>query len=111
MPHSPDAERPVLVLSDHVAMKVRLRDALAPFAPVEFAASEHELLQFLHRPARLVVIHGAPPFDDSRLPSRLRHALRDSIVPIIVVATAREPAWSNALTLIEAGQVEDVIRI
>lgn len=111
MPQTVDAEQPVLVLSDHVAMKVRLRDALAPFSPVEFAASEHELLQLLHRPARLVVIHGAAPFDDARLPVRLRHALRDATVPIVVVATSRESAWQQAAALIASGQVEDVIRV
>jgi hypothetical protein len=110
MPTLPNAVKPVLVLSDHVAMKVRLRDALAPFSPVEFAASEHELLQLLQRPARLIIIHGAPPFADARLPARLRHALRDTHVPIVVVASSREHAWQRAADLIESGQVEDVVR-
>jgi hypothetical protein len=107
----PGAALPVLVLSDHVAMKVRLRDALLPFSPVEFAASEQELLERLHRPARLIIIHGAPPFADARLPARLRHALRDMIVPIVVVVSSREHAWMRAAELIESGEVEDVIRI
>jgi len=92
-------------------MKVRLRDALAPFSRVEFAASESELLRLLHRPARLIVVHGAPPFADSRLPARLRHALRDTHVPIVVVASSREPAWRHAADLIASGAVEDIIRI
>ncbi len=110
MPQAPEAERPVLVLAEHVVMKVRLRDAVAPHAPVAFASSEHELLPLLHRPARLVLVHGAPPFDDHRLPTRLRHVMRDAPVPIVIVASSREAAWSDAAALIEAGLVEDVIR-
>ena len=43
MTTSMDAGKPALVLSEHVAMKVRLRDALRPFSPVEFVASEYDL--------------------------------------------------------------------
>ncbi len=102
-------DRPVLILSDHVAMKVRLRDAMAPYARVECVASEHELLQRLARPVRLVVIHGVPPFADPRLPARLRHALRESSASIVVVTHSREPAWQSRRALLASGQVEDII--
>ena len=92
-------------------MKVRLRGALAPFAPVEFASSEPELVARLRRPARLVVIDGAPPFADPRLPARLRGATCDRQAAIIVLATSREPAWAGRQELIASGQVDDVIRI
>lgn len=108
---SSEATRPVLVLAEHVAMKVRLRDALAPFSPVQFAASEQELMQLLTRPARLIVIHGTRPFDDVRLPTRLRQALRDHHVPIVVVATSKEPAWQHSAQMIASGQIEDLIRV
>jgi hypothetical protein len=101
-------DRPVLILSDHVAMKVRLRDAMAPYARVECVASEHDLLQRLARPVRLVVIHGVPPFADPRLPARLRHAVRES-ASIVVVTHSREPAWQSGRALIASGQVEDII--
>jgi hypothetical protein len=104
----PPVDRPVLILSDHVAMKVRLRDAMAPYARVECVASEHELLQRLARPVRLVVIHGVPPFADPRLPARLRHAVRES-ASIVVVTHSREPAWQSGRALIASGQVEDII--
>jgi hypothetical protein len=105
-----DAVRPVLVLAEHVAMKIRLRDALAPYSPVEFSSTESALMQLLAHPARLVIIHGAPPFADARLPARIRHALRDRQVPIVIVASSREPVWTDAFALISSGQVEDVIR-
>jgi hypothetical protein len=104
-----EASRSVVILSDHVAMKMRLRDAMAPYSQVECVQSEHDLLQRLARPAHLIVIHGVPPFADSRLPARLRHALRDASVPIIVVTTSREPAWQLGRALIASGQVEDII--
>ena len=64
---TPDAGLPVLVLSGHVAMKVRLRAAIEPFAPVEFVATESELQALLARPARLIVIDGAAlSFDCTR---------------------------------------------
>lgn len=110
MTHSPEAARSVLVLSNHVAMQIRLRDAMACDCRVEFVATEHELLQLMVRPACMIVIHGAPPFADARLPARLRLAQRDEKVPILVVASSREPAWLGANALIESGQVEDVIR-
>jgi len=109
MVHVSDAARPVNVLTDHVAMKVRLRDALAAVAPVQFAASEHEMLSLLQRPAQLVVVHGVPPYADARLPARLRHALGDASVPIVIVSTTREPAWKQRDALISSGQVEDII--
>ncbi len=90
-------------------MKVRLRDALRPFAPVQFAATEDELMHLLRRPAHLVVVHGVAPYDDTRLPVRLRHGLRDAEVPIVIVTTSREPAWKCGTALIESGQVEDII--
>jgi hypothetical protein len=102
-------DRPVLILSDHVAMKVRLRDAMAPYARVECVVSEHELLQRLARPVRLIVIHGVPPFSDGRLPARLRHALGESATSIVVVTHSREPAWRSGRALIASGQVEDII--
>jgi len=91
-------------------MKVRLRDALAPHMPVVFASSEYELLQLVLRPAQLIVIHGVPPFADARLPARVRHATRGGHVPLVVLASSREPAWRDVGALIESGQVEDVIR-
>jgi len=111
MTYLPDEARPVLVLAEHVAMKVRLRDALAPFSPVEFVASEQDLLQSLRRAVRLIIIHGAPPFADPRLPGRLRQAMGSAPVPIVVVASSREPAWRQADQLIASGQVEDIIRL
>jgi hypothetical protein len=98
-----------VILSASVAMKLRLRDAMAPYAQAECVGSEHDLLQRLTRPAHLLVIHGIPPFADARLPARLRHVLRDTAVPIIVVTTSREPAWQLGRALIAAGQVEDII--
>jgi hypothetical protein len=109
MTPSPDAAPAVLVLSNHVAMKVRLRNALEPFSPVEFASSEPELLSLLERPVRLIVIHGAEPFDDARLAVRVRHAARELRAPLVVIASSREPAWRNGRELIESGQVEDII--
>ncbi|MBM3908624.1 MAG: hypothetical protein FJ363_11200 [Gemmatimonadetes bacterium] len=103
------SSRSVVILSDSVAMKLRLRDAMAPYAQVECVTSEPELLQRISRPAHLLVIHGVPPFADARLPARLRHALRDALVPIIVVTTSREPAWHLGRALITSGQVEDII--
>ncbi|MDP1889282.1 MAG: hypothetical protein Q8K55_00205 [Gemmatimonadaceae bacterium] len=105
----PGVDRPVLILSDHVAVKVRLRDAMAPYARVECVVSEHELLQRLARPVRLIVIHGVPPFSDPRLPARLRHALGELPASIVVVTHSREPAWQSGRTLIASGQVEDII--
>ncbi len=64
-PQMPGMDRPVLILSDHVAMKVRLRDAMAPCARVECVDTEHALLQRIQRPVRLIVIHGVPPFSES----------------------------------------------
>lgn len=90
-------------------MKVRLRDALRPFAPVEFVASEYDLQQRMHTPSRLAVVHGAPPYADARLPSRLRHAAGETHTPIIVVASSREPAWRNASELLANGQVDDLL--
>ncbi|MHB8839627.1 MAG: hypothetical protein ACYC7F_11855 [Gemmatimonadaceae bacterium] len=90
-------------------MKVRLREAMAPYTRVECVATEHELLQRLARPVRLIVIHGVPPFADARLPARLRHALRDAAVSIVVVTNSREPAWQLGRALIATGQVEDII--
>jgi len=104
-----DAARPVNILSDHVAMKVRLRDALRSVAPVQFAASEHEMLTLLRRPAHLVLVHGVPPYADARLPARLRHALGEMAAPIVIVTTTREPAWQRRDALISSGQVEDII--
>ncbi len=104
-----DTARPVNILSDHVAMKVRLRDALANLATVQFAASEHEMMAMLQRPAHLVVVHGVPPYADARLPARLRHALGDTPVPVVIVTTTREPAWKQRDMLISSGQVEDII--
>jgi hypothetical protein len=92
-------------------MKVRLRDALEAFSPVEFAASEPELISRLHRPARLVVIHGAPPFADPRLPSRLRHAARGPSTPLVLLASSKEPAWGCGDDLIAAGELDDIIHI
>lgn len=109
MTHTRDAATSVLMLSEHVAMKVRVRDALRPVAPVEFVASEYDLQQRMHRPARLVVVHGAPPYADARLPVRLRHAVGDGAPPIIVVASSREPAWRHANEMLSAGQVDDVL--
>lgn len=102
-------EQSVLILSDHVAMKVRLRDAMAPYARVECVGSEHELLQRMGRPVRLIVIHGVPPFSDARLPARLRRALQESTVSIVVVTHSREPAWQSGRALIASGQLEDII--
>lgn len=64
------AVSPVLVLVDHVAMKVRLRDAIAPHAPLRFVASEHELAEHFSRPVRLIFVHGVPPFADASQVSR-----------------------------------------
>jgi hypothetical protein len=101
--------RSVVILCDHVAMKVRLRDAMTAYARVECVVTEHDLLQRIARPVRLIVIHGVPPFADARLPARLRHALRDAAVPIVVVTHSREPAWQLGRALIASGQVEDII--
>ncbi len=90
-------------------MKLRLRDAMAPYARVECVSTEHELLQRLARPVGLIIIHGVPPFADARLPARLRHALRDDAVSLVVVTHSREPAWQLGRALIATGQVEDVI--
>ena len=46
---------------------------------------------------------------DQRLPTRLRHALRDAAVSIVVVTHSREPAWQSEHALIASGQVEDII--
>jgi len=105
------ANRPVLILSDHVAMKVRLGAALERFSPVSYASTEPELMSLLNQPARLVVIHGAPPFADPRLPSRVRHATHDRAVPIVVLASSKDPAWANGDELIASGQVDDIIHI
>lgn len=99
----------MVILSESVVMKLRLRDAMVPYAQVECVVSEHDLLRRLARPAHLLVIHGVPPFADARLPARLRHALRDAAVPIIVVTTSREPAWQLGRALVASGQVEDII--
>jgi hypothetical protein len=109
MPPQADVSRPVLILSDHVAMKVRLREAMAPYARVECVDTEHDLLQRLTRPVHLIVVHGVPPFADGRLPARLRHALRDATVSIVVVTNSREPAWQQGRALISSGQIEDLI--
>lgn len=101
---------PVLILCGHVAMKVRLRAAIEPFSPVDFASSESDLLARALRPIRLIVIHGAPPFTDVRLPARLRAAVRAPCAPIVLLATSREPAWTHGQQLIASGQVDDVIR-
>jgi len=106
---SADVGKPALVLSEHVAMKVRLRDALRPFSPVEFVGSEYDLQQRLHQPVRLVVVHGAAPYADARLPARLRHAAGEMAVPIIMVASSREPAWRQAAELVASGQLDDAL--
>lgn len=90
-------------------MKVRLRAAIEPFAPVEFVASEPELAARLLRSVRLVVIDGAPPHADARLPTRLRNTARGLRAPIVIVASSREPAWSDRHELIASGQVDDVV--
>lgn len=90
-------------------MKVRLRDALRPFSPVEFVGSEYDLQQRLHQPVRLVVVHGAAPYADPRLPARLRHAVGEMPVPIIMVASSREPAWRQAAELVASGQLDDAL--
>jgi hypothetical protein len=90
-------------------MKVRLRAAIEPFSPVAFASSESELLGRALRPTRLIVIHGAPPYTDSRLPARIRGAAGISCVPIVLLASTREPAWTHGQELKESGQVDDVI--
>lgn len=100
---------PVLILSDHVAMRLRLSAALELFAPVVFASSELDLLAHLQAPARFVVVHGVAPFTDGRMLARIRHGARDPIVPIIVLASSREPAWANRRELVASGQVEDII--
>ena len=46
---------------------------------------------------------------DQRLPTRLRHALRDAAVSIVVVTHSREPAWQSGRALIVSGKVEDII--
>ncbi len=102
---------PVLILSNHVAMKVRLRAALEPFSPVDFVASEAELVARMLRPARLVVIHGAPPFADARLPSRLRHGASCSRAPVVVLTSSKEPAWARAAELIALEEVDDVVHL
>lgn len=99
-----------LILSGHVAMKVRLRAAIEPFAPVDCASSESDLVARMIQPVRLIVIHGAPPFVDPRLPARLRDAARPGCVPIVLLAASREPAWTHGQELIASGQVDDVIR-
>ncbi|MHB1310785.1 MAG: hypothetical protein ACYC3L_02120 [Gemmatimonadaceae bacterium] len=94
-----------------MAMKLRLGQALDRFAPVSFASTEQELLSLLGQPARLVVIHGAPPFADPRLPSRVRHAAHGVAVPIVVLASSKDPAWTGGDELIASGQVDDIIYI
>jgi hypothetical protein len=101
----------VLILSAHVAMQLRLRAALETLSPVECAASEADLLLRLERPVRLVVIHGAPPFADTRLPARIRHAVCNLRAPIVVLASSKDPAWADGEALIAAGEVEDIIHI
>lgn len=101
---------PALILSGHVAMKVRLRAAIEPVAPVDCVSSESELLARMLWPARLIVIHGAPPFVDPRLPARLRAAARPRSVPIVLLAASREPAWAHGRELVASGEVDDVIR-
>ena len=105
------ANRPVLILSDHVAMKVRLGEALERFAPVRFSSTEPELLSLMGQPARLIVIHGAPPFADARLPARVRHAAHGTAAPIVVLASSKDPAWAGGDELIASGQVDDIIYI
>jgi hypothetical protein len=106
------ASRPVLILSDHVAMKVRLGEALERFSPVLFASTEPELLSRLsQQPVRVVVIHGAPPFADPRLPARVRHANLGMAAPIVVLASSKDPAWAGGDELIASGQVDDIIHI
>lgn len=80
-----------------------------PYARVECVVTEHDLLRRIARPVRLIVIHGVPPFSDPRLPARLRHALGDAAVSIVVVTHSREPAWQSGRALIASGQVEDII--
>lgn len=106
---SPDARLPVVILTDHVAMKVRLRAAIEPFAPADVVSSEADLLAHLNQPVRLIVIHGVAPFADARLPVRARGATREPHAPIIVLATSKEPAWVPRQQLIASGQVDDVI--
>lgn len=106
---SPDTNLPVVILTGHVAMKVRLRAAIEPFAPVVAVSSESDLLAHLCQPVRLIVIHGVAPFADARLPARARGATRAPHVPIIVLAASREPAWAPRQPLIASGQVDDVI--
>lgn len=110
MPPRDDPTVPVLVLSDHVPMKVRLRDALEPFAPVVTVGSELELIAKLQEPARLLVVHGVGVFADARLPWRVRRDVPTFESPIVVVTTSREPAWEQANELVSSGQLEDVIR-
>lgn len=110
MTPSSDDDPPVVILSAHVAMKVRLRAAIEPYAPVDFASSESDLVARALRPVRLFVIHGAPPFTDPRLPGRLRAVTRPPCVPIVLLASSRDPAWTHGQELMASGQVDDVIR-
>lgn len=91
-------------------MKVRLRAAIEPFAPVECASSESDLLTRLRLPVRLIFLHGAAPYNDARLPVRARAAANDPRVPIVLVASSREPAWLSGQLLIASGQLDDIIR-
>ncbi len=61
------------------------------------------------RAVRLVVIDGAPPHADARLPARLRAAARGLRAPIVVLASSREPTWSDRHALIASGHVDDVM--
>jgi hypothetical protein len=110
MTPSCDGGPPVVILSGHVAMKVRLRSAIEPFAPVDFASSESDLLARALRPVRFIVIHCAPPFADPQIPVRLRAVARPTCVPIVLLATSRDPAWTHGQELLASGQVDDVIR-
>ena len=102
----PDA---VVVLADHVAMRVRLRSAIEPFSPVEFAASEAELISRMRRPARLVTIHGVAAYADVRLPARVRNEQALAVTPIVVLASSKDPVWRDREKLIDSGLVEDII--
>ena len=90
-------------------MRVRLRAALEPFSPVEFAASEAELIARVRRPARLVAIHGVAPYADQRLPARVRNGNGLRETPLVVLASSKDPVWCDREKLIASGLVEDII--